>query len=312
MLIALMAGAAAHQTEDTDNDSLVREVTERLSTTFAPKKIPRPSEVIVTRWKSDPFARGSYSYVGPRTQQGDYDAMARSCGPIHFAGEATCGTHPATVHGAYLSGLRAAEEVIESMIGPIQIDSGPLVTPRIKTEPVLARSGPKRKYGYVDVWEPINKLDPFAASVSREKEIADYEARLFEAIRAEIGDRPVKPAKATLNPFILFTKDEWQACKAELDLVANKSKPGTKASRTEIRTTLGLKWRNAPPEVKEPYVDRCKEGREDTAEAKADYDARAGIWDQRAAKIREVFVRQNKPPETYDLPASGRKGRKST
>jgi lysine-specific histone demethylase 1 len=186
------------------------------------------------------------------------------------------------------------------------------MAPRIKTEPALARSGPKRKYGYVDVWEPISKPDPLAISAIREKENVDYEARLFESIRAEIGDRPIKPAKGTLNPFILFTKDAWPACKAELDLAANAAKPGARASRTEIRSTLGLKWRNAAPEIKQPYVDRCKEGREDKAEARADYDARAEIWEQGAARLREEYLRLNKPPELYELPPSGRKGRKST
>jgi lysine-specific histone demethylase 1 len=313
MLIALMAGSAAHQAEETDNDTLVREVTERLSRTFAPKVVPIPSEVIVTRWKRDPFARGSYSYVGPRTQQGDYDVMARPCGPIHFAGEATCGSHPATVHGAYLSGLRAAEEVIDTMLGPIQVPYSPLVAPRVKAEPLSARSGPKRKFGYIDVWEPINKPDPFTASVAREKELEEYESLVYDVIRAEIGDRPVKPPKATLNPFILYTKDEWQSCKTELEtqLAATKGKAGLKAARNDIRIALGAKWRNASQEVKQPYLDKCKDGKEFTAEAKAAYEASVLAWDQQAAKIRADFVRENKPPEASSgSPASGRKGRK--
>src|SRR5438128_258931 len=72
-LVALMAGDAAHYAEASSNDQLIKEVTGRLTKMFAPKSIPLPSETKVTRWSKDPYARGSYSYVGPKTQAGDYD-----------------------------------------------------------------------------------------------------------------------------------------------------------------------------------------------------------------------------------------------
>ena len=127
MLIALMAGDAARDAEDTPNEDLVEDVTKKLAKMFSLQSRPIPSEVIVTRWRKDPFARGSYSYLGPMAQPGDYDTMAQPVGDLFFAGEATCGTHPATVHGAYLSGLRAASEVVEVMIGaiPVPPDIGP-------------------------------------------------------------------------------------------------------------------------------------------------------------------------------------------
>ncbi|KAB8611420.1 hypothetical protein FH972_025925 [Carpinus fangiana] len=119
LLVALMAGDAAEEAEHRSDEAMVGEVTLRLAQIFKLPQTPRPVEAIVTRWRKDPFARGSYSYLGPHAQPGDYDLMAQKVGNLHFAGEATCGTHPATVHGAYLSGLRAASEVIEAMIGPI-------------------------------------------------------------------------------------------------------------------------------------------------------------------------------------------------
>lgn len=119
MLVALMAGDAAHHVEDAIDEELVLDVTTRLAAVFNLPQRPIPTEAIVTRWEKDPFARGSYSYLGPAAQPGDYDAMAKPLGNLFFAGEATCGTHPATVHGAYISGLRAAAEVVEAMIGEI-------------------------------------------------------------------------------------------------------------------------------------------------------------------------------------------------
>jgi lysine-specific histone demethylase 1 len=200
------------------------------------------------------------------------------------------------------------------MLGPIQIPSTPLVPPRLKAEPVSIRAGPKRKFGYIDVWEPINKPDPFTASVAREKELEDYESLIYDVIRTKIGDRPVKPTKPTLNPFILYTKDEWQACKTELEAqLAAKGNATAKAARNDIRIALGAKWRNASQEVKQPYLDRCKDGKEFTVEAKAAYEASVLAWDQQAAKIRADFMRENKPPEASNgSPGSGRKGRKLT
>ena len=119
MLVGLMAGDAALDAENIPQEELVKEATQKLKNMFSLAETPKPVEVLVTRWMQDPYARGTYSYLGTKAQPGDYEAMARPVGNLHFAGEATCGTHPATVHGAFISGLRAAAEVTESMIGPI-------------------------------------------------------------------------------------------------------------------------------------------------------------------------------------------------
>ena len=99
----------------------------------------------VTRWRSDKFSRGSYSFVAPGSSGQDYDEISRpmiggsvdygtgqqttkknakskksssssrsrSSKPDHlrvfFAGEATNRFFPATAHGAFLSGVREAQ-----------------------------------------------------------------------------------------------------------------------------------------------------------------------------------------------------------
>lgn len=312
VLIALMAGSAAHQVEQESNKSLVEDVTKRLSKVFPSKTIPFPSQVIVTRWKRDPFACGSYSYVGTKTQSGDYDIMARTCGPIHFAGEATCGTHPATVHGAYISGLRAASEIVDSLLGPIHIGSSPLVPPKAKAELTPTRSGPKRKFGYVDIWEPINKPDPFTASLIQENALDAYEYQMNEAIAAEIGPRPIKPSKGRLNPFILYTKENWATCKATCDArkIRESGNATAKASRQEIRIAIGEEWRNASDDIKRPYLEKCKDGRDTTAEALSGYEATVADWEKKAQVVRAAYMEKNKPPESYGSSrrAKGRDG----
>jgi lysine-specific histone demethylase 1 len=296
VLIALMAGTSAFYAENNDNTTIVNQVTERLKKMFSPKTVPLPSEAIVTRWKRDPFARGTYSYVGPQTAQGDYDEMARPVGNIHFAGEATCASYPATVHGAYISGLRAASEVIDSFLGPIKIPQSPLVpVVKAKTE------APKRKFGYIDVWEPINKPDPFYANMTVDTSEADeYEARIAAVIFEKIGLRPVRPLKAKLNPYIMFCKDEWYRCKAELDQqeIVRTGNVNAKTGRNDVRTKLGAEWKNAPESVKQPYMDRCEEGRKDMEKAEQEYAGLAAEWDGKAAQIRKDFERENSKPES--------------
>ena len=121
MLVALMAGDAALDAEKVPQDEILSDLIGKLAKMFSLPSLPRLEEAIVTKWSQDPFARGTYSYLGPKAEPGDYEAMAAPTGNVHFAGEATCGTHPATVHGAFISGLRAAAEVVDAMVGPVSI-----------------------------------------------------------------------------------------------------------------------------------------------------------------------------------------------
>ncbi|MFD8705471.1 flavin monoamine oxidase family protein [Kitasatospora sp. NPDC059648] len=74
--------------------------------------IPQPTDYQITRWASDPYACGSYSFtkLGATSDMRNQLAAAVD-GRVHFAGEATDRKDYATVHGAYRSGLRAAKEI---------------------------------------------------------------------------------------------------------------------------------------------------------------------------------------------------------
>ena len=76
--------------------------------------VPDPEAWQITRWASDPFAYGSYSFTAVGTNDETRVMLAKPVnGRLFFAGEATSADYPATVHGAHLSGLRAAEELKE-------------------------------------------------------------------------------------------------------------------------------------------------------------------------------------------------------
>jgi monoamine oxidase len=75
----------------------------------------RLSPLAASFWRADPFARGSYSYARP----GHADDRARLAAPVEgrlfFAGEACSPNFFSTAHGAYESGLNAADAALVSM-----------------------------------------------------------------------------------------------------------------------------------------------------------------------------------------------------
>ncbi|WP_425404363.1 flavin monoamine oxidase family protein [Hwanghaeella sp.] len=74
-----------------------------------------PTQVLATHWATDPYSLGAYAYPRPGNSRSDYDGLARAVEDCLFlAGEHTIFDYAGTTHGAYMSGLRAAEAVIEA------------------------------------------------------------------------------------------------------------------------------------------------------------------------------------------------------
>lgn len=83
-------------------------------------KVPDPIQTVCTRWGGDPFSLGSYSNVAVGASGDDYDILAESVGDgrLFFAGEATTRRYPATMHGAFLTGLREAANMVHHANAP--------------------------------------------------------------------------------------------------------------------------------------------------------------------------------------------------
>jgi monoamine oxidase len=81
---------------------------------------PVPTGSIITNWREDPYSLGAYSFVPPGASHADRDVLAQPVGDsLFFAGEATHRAYPATVHGAWLSGIAAAKLAARrAAIGP--------------------------------------------------------------------------------------------------------------------------------------------------------------------------------------------------
>lgn len=116
MLLTFAGGEWGKRIEQMGNDEILNSVMSALRRNYG-ATVPEPSCHWITRWGSDPFALGSYSYVARAASHADHDAMATPLGGVlHLAGEATWSADPATVHGALLSGHRAAERVLGAHI----------------------------------------------------------------------------------------------------------------------------------------------------------------------------------------------------
>jgi monoamine oxidase len=84
-----------------------------LTQMFGP--IPEASQVATTDWASDPFARGSYSFIPVGASAEDMAALTEAAGPrLLLAGEHTFFSHYGTVQAAWLSGRRAAGVIVDS------------------------------------------------------------------------------------------------------------------------------------------------------------------------------------------------------
>ncbi|EOD13899.1 hypothetical protein EMIHUDRAFT_464657 [Emiliania huxleyi CCMP1516] len=111
VLLGLVAGGAAERLEELDDEQAVQAAVGALRGMFG-ASVPEPRKHVVTRWGADPHSRGSYSYVAAGARGSDYAVAAEPVGgQLFFAGEHTSVEHPATVVGAYLSGLAAATAV---------------------------------------------------------------------------------------------------------------------------------------------------------------------------------------------------------
>ena len=111
ILLGFNAATFAREVEGWSDQEIVDSAMATLRNIFG-TNIPDPLDWQITRWADDPFSWGSYSYLKPGTDGETLIELGRSVdSKLFFAGEATSSDYQSTVHGAYLSGIRAAEEI---------------------------------------------------------------------------------------------------------------------------------------------------------------------------------------------------------
>jgi monoamine oxidase len=114
VLLGYTGGITARSLECSADEILMATIIKELRHIFP--QAGAPEKYFITRWGQDPFSYGSYSSLPPGATPEDRDLLAQpESNRLFFAGEASCKEFPATVQGAYLSGLREADRIIKIM-----------------------------------------------------------------------------------------------------------------------------------------------------------------------------------------------------
>lgn len=112
ILLAFNTGRSAIELEQESDEAIKNEVMSVLRTMYNDPTIQDP-KIIRTKWAMDPLSFGSYSFIPVTGTFDDFDEIAKPIDDkLFFAGEATNKYYFGTVHGAYISGYRAAQEIL--------------------------------------------------------------------------------------------------------------------------------------------------------------------------------------------------------
>jgi monoamine oxidase len=111
ILLCFTMGEYAKNQESLPDSAITSDIMNVLRNTYG-QNIPNPIDVHFTKWASDKFSYGAYSFTAVgNTPETYYEISAPIVNLIYFAGEHTHENYPATIHGAYLSGIRAAQSM---------------------------------------------------------------------------------------------------------------------------------------------------------------------------------------------------------
>jgi monoamine oxidase len=116
VIVGFNAARMAEEIEAMDDRETTASAMAALRAMFG-SGVPDPLGSQISRWRQDPFALGAYSFNAVGSSRKDRRALfgADWDGRLQFAGEATSKDQPATVHGALLTGRKAAKAILDGM-----------------------------------------------------------------------------------------------------------------------------------------------------------------------------------------------------
>lgn len=113
---ALMTFAYAdygRKTETMTDAQVINEIMLNLKDIYG-NSIPNPTNMLRTKWQTNENSFGAYSYTAVGTEMHHFDDLAAEINnKVFFAGEHTEIDYFSTAHGAYLSGIREADKIID-------------------------------------------------------------------------------------------------------------------------------------------------------------------------------------------------------
>ena len=119
VLTTQISGEAAKFIETIPDDLLAVALQELLGHFYPDNPSPLPEQLIRSQWFNDPFTRGSHTFIKLGSSIHDIKQLAmpwpnKPAKPlVLFAGEGTHDRFYGTAHGAYLTGVREAQRLVQ-------------------------------------------------------------------------------------------------------------------------------------------------------------------------------------------------------
>lgn len=117
VIVGIVAGQYAKSLESVALSTIVAQVMTQLRAEWP--DLPNPIATAMTKWSTDPYSLGAYSYMAPGSSSADYTEIGR---PIYtaagvpwlqLAGEAAGSwPYPSQVHGAFTAGKKAGDLIV--------------------------------------------------------------------------------------------------------------------------------------------------------------------------------------------------------
>lgn len=112
-LMTFAFGKYATQTETMSDAQITTEIMSHLKSIYG-NNISNPIQFLRTKWGSNINSFGSYSFATNGSGPLNFDTLSNAVNnKLFFAGEHTERDYRGTVHGAYLSGIREADKIID-------------------------------------------------------------------------------------------------------------------------------------------------------------------------------------------------------
>lgn len=112
IILGISVGAYAEVADKLSDTEIAKDAFEVLRGVWK-GNVGEPTQMLRTSWSTDPYSLGAYAYPTPGLKKSQFDRLSE---PIEdrllLCGEHTIFDYAGTTHGAYMSGLRAAELIL--------------------------------------------------------------------------------------------------------------------------------------------------------------------------------------------------------
>ena len=117
ILLGLSVGAYATIADKMSASEITKDALSVLQSVWG-KDVTKPSNVVYTNWSQDEEAFGAYSYPDKSNVPTDFDGLSEGISGDYYKTLFLCGEHTTfdfagTLHGAYMTGIWAAEAIVE-------------------------------------------------------------------------------------------------------------------------------------------------------------------------------------------------------